>query len=253
MGIALKRGKDHIRSPDPDYFDKLRAVRAAWEAARASGGAVVFLFLDEMSYYRQPTLAAAYEATGAAQPLARRSHGADTRTRVAGALDPASGRVVWRQGSRCGVAELARFYRQVREAYPDAERIYVAQDNWPVHYHPDLLVALEPQETRWPIRTPPNWPTCPSAAARRERGGWGLPIQIVPLPTYAPWTNPIEKLWRWARQEVGHLHRLSDRLEELRQRFGGFLDRFAQGGADGSDLLRYVGLAGLERLYGNAF
>ena len=23
-----------------------------------------------------------------------------------------------------------------------------------------------------------------------------LPIEIIQLPTYAPWTNPIEKLWR---------------------------------------------------------
>ena len=27
-------------------------------------------------------------------------------------------------------------------------------------------------------------------------------IEPVWLPTYAPWLNPIEKLWRWLRQEV---------------------------------------------------
>jgi len=32
-------------------------------------------------------------------------------------------------------------------------------------------------------------------------------ITLVYLPTYAPWLNPIEKLWRKAYQEVLHLHR----------------------------------------------
>ena len=61
----------------------------------------------------------------------------------------------------------------------------------------------------------------------------------MPLPTYASWTNPIEKLWRWLRQEVLHLHRLADRLEELRAEVRRFLDRFALGSLE---LLRYVGL-----------
>jgi len=29
-----------------------------------------------------------------------------------------------------------------------------------------------------------------------------LPIQIVQLPTYASWTNPIEKLWRKLKAEM---------------------------------------------------
>ena len=43
-------------------------------------------------------------------------------------------------------------------------------------------------------------------------GGWQLPIQLVPLPTYASWCNPIEKLWRQLRQELLHLHRFADRF-----------------------------------------
>jgi hypothetical protein len=66
-----------------------------------------------------------------------------------------------------------------------------------------------------------------------------LPIQLAPLPTYASWTNPIEKLWRKLRQEVLHLHRLADRLEELRAAVRRFLDRFAHSSLE---LLCYVGL-----------
>lgn len=82
---------------------------------------------------------------GGAQPLAERSHRSNTATRLVGALDAATGRVRYRQASHIGVAQLVGLYRDLRAAYPDARRLYVVQDHWPVHYHPDLLVALEPQ------------------------------------------------------------------------------------------------------------
>jgi len=43
-------------------------------------------------------------------------------------------------------------------------------------------------------------------------------IEPVWWPTYAPWLNPIEKLWRWLRQEVRKMHRLADDWDTLRQR-----------------------------------
>ena len=62
---------------------------------------------------------------------------------------------------------------------------------------------------------------------------------MVRLPTYASWLNPIEKLWRKLKQELVHLHRLADKLPELRAQIDRFLDQFANGSLD---LLRYVGL-----------
>ncbi|MGQ9628202.1 MAG: transposase [Anaerolineae bacterium] len=38
------------------------------------------------------------------------------------------------------------------------------------------------------------------------------------LPTYASWFNPIEKLWRWLKQDVLHLHRLNEDWQALIQR-----------------------------------
>jgi transposase len=207
--------------------------------ARASQGRIVALFQDEVTYYRQPTVARAYEATGLHQSLARRSHRSNTPTRIAGVLNPVDGQVLYRQASRLGIGELVRFYQQIRQAYPETERIYVIQDNGPIHFHPDVLVALEPQESQWPIYRPKNWSPEPTAAARKRWGDLQLPIQLVPLPTYASWTNPIEKLWRWLRQDVLHLHCLADRLDDLRSEVRCFLDRFAFGSLE---LLEYVGL-----------
>jgi hypothetical protein len=239
LGISYKRGREYVHSPDPDYTAKLAWLRELQHRITRPDGPEVLLFQDECTYYRQPTVAPAYAGQGTEQALARRSHAANTATRIAAALDAVTGRVVAVQKAHITVAGLVAFYRKLRAAYPAAQRLYVVQDNWPVHFHPDVLVALEPQETPFPYYRPGNWPTVPSPTAQRRWGDLQLPIQLVPLPTYASWLNYIEKLWRWGRQEVLHLHPWADCLPTLRREFLAFLAQFA----DGSQaLLRYVGL-----------
>jgi len=248
LGIVYKRGRQYIHSPDTHYFEKLAQVEQAKEQARASAnaanpGKVVVLFVDAVTVYRQPTVACSYEAQGHTQPLARLSTRTNTQTRVIAGLNGVDGAVVYLRG-RVSIERLVQFYRKVCATYPDAECIYVVIDNWPVYVHPDVLVALQPQRSEWveamQQRVPANWPKQPSAAALHKWGQLGLPIQLVPLPTYASWTNPIEKLWRKLRQELVHMHALADDLEQFRAHIDLYLDQFALGSAE---LLRYVGLA----------
>lgn len=182
--IVWKRARASIRSPDPDDDAKVADVAAAVAAAQAQPGRVITVYLDEVTVERQPTVANAYAPTGSsAHARAVRSPKSNTVTRIVGALNALTGGVFHRRASKITVGFLVAFYQALCQAYPDAERIYVIQDHGPVHTHPDLLVALEPQETRWPWYRPPNWPTEPRAAATRRWGEWRLPIQIVPLPT----------------------------------------------------------------------
>ena len=238
-GIHLKRGRGWIHSPDPDYAAK-RDVIAAVIAAAAHDPGVVVVYLDEVTVYRQPTLAQGYAPAGSDAPHARRSTRADTATRIVGSLDHATGRVRSRCGTTTTIAFLVQFYRDLVAAYPEARRIYVIQDNWPVHQHPDLLAALEPQEHRSTVPLPPSWSPTPHAAAVARWGALRLPIQCVWLPTYASWLNPIEKLWRKLRQEVTHLHPWADDLPRLRTAMDTFFTAFADGSPS---LKRYVGLA----------
>ena len=239
LRVRYKWAREHIHSPDPDYLAKLASI-ATWVATgRRSAGPVVTLYLDELTYYRQPTLARAWCAQGREQPLAERSHRSNTATRVLAALNVADGHVHFVQRSHITISTLVQFYQRLRDAYPHARTIHVVLDNWPVHFHPDGLVALAAQQSPWPRYLPSNWPTEPSPAARRRWGRLQLPVQLWPLPTYASWTNPIEKLWRKLKHDRLHLHRLADDLDALRQLVLDYLAQFAQG----SDaLLRYVGL-----------
>lgn len=209
--IAYKRGRHYVHSPDPDYIAKRDAAQDWVEKARKEPDKVITYYLDEFSFYRQPTVAQTWYPAGHAQPLACRSHRSNTYHRVLGALNAATGQVVFRMARKTDVPFICRFLRHLREIDPDADEIIVILDNWyNVHNHPDV------QET-----------------ARQEG------ITLVYLPTYAPWLNPIEKLWRKAYQEVLHLHRYSDRWSELKQRMHTFLSAYGQ---PSNELLRYVGL-----------
>lgn len=239
LGIRWTRGQDHLVSPDPAYTAKLAYLQEIRAAVMHDPARQILLFQDEMTYYRQPTLASGYDLAGTTYPRAERSYRANTPTRVAAALNVLTGQVTALQRSHCGIAALLQLYEEICQSYPHVVRIYVAQDNWPVHFHADVRAALEPQESPFPFPQPPGWPTTPSPAARRRWSDRHLPIQLIPLPTYASWVNPIEKLWRWLRQDILHLHRDADDLPTLRQRVATFLAQFASGS---EDLLRYVGL-----------
>jgi len=234
-GIVSKRARYYVHSPDPDYEAKLALLESCLQQSRDDPQAYPLLYLDKLTYYRQPSLSVAYEVRGGARPLADRSYRSNSTMRVGAAMDVVSGKVVCRQSRRLGRAELVRLYRDTCQAYPRAVCIYLVGDNWPVHYHPDVLAALMPQQLSFPVHLSPSWPKEPRPSVRRLN----LPIRLLPLPTYAPWTNPIEKLWRWLYQTVLHLHRLADDFRALADRVAAFLDQFA---CDSTDRLRCTGL-----------
>jgi transposase len=166
--------------------------------------------MDEFSYYRQPSLACSYHATGNTLPYAFQVARSNTRTRLVGVLNGLTGKVTYLQRSKIGILALQEFYKQVRAEYPDAKTIYVVQDNWPVHKLPEVFQAMQKHA-----------------------------LTPLFLPTYASWLNPIEKLWRWLKQDILHLHALANNLETLRSQVRDFLDGFASGS---DTLLRSVGL-----------
>lgn len=240
LGIHWKRGKQHVHSPDAEYAAKRAYIAQLQARVHASQGREVLLYLDEVTVYQQPTVASAWEAAGRHDPCAERGLERDRAWRLLATLDAQTGRVVAWGRVHITVATLVAFYRDLCAAYPQTERLYVVQDNWPVHFHPDLRAALVPQDAPWPLHLPPNWSPLPTAKALAKWGGWQLPVQLVALPTYASWLNPIEKLWRWMRQQVGHHHHFAQDWPALKAALLQFLTQFA---GPSPSLLHYVGLA----------
>jgi len=212
-GLRLHASCARLFSPDPDYRRKVRRLHCCLREAARRPRTVVALFLDEFGYQRWPEVAPTW---GLAAAVAQRA-GNNQQWRTLGALNALTGQVNYLDGYIVGRQQLRQFYAHLDHLYPAATRLYVIQDNWNIHTHPDVLTAL----ARYP-RIRPVW-----------------------LPTYAPWLNPIEKLWRWLRQDVLKMHRWVEDWPRVKQRVHKFLDQFAHGS---SDLLRYVGLVGKGKL-----
>jgi hypothetical protein len=246
INIHWKRGRGHLHSPDPDYVPKLSDVWRWIREVQDDFDQQVLLFGDEFGFYRQPTLANDYERAGETQPLAELGHRTNACWRIAGALNTWTGQVTYVGHAHFTIKLLVDFFAQITNTYPCATTIYLVVDNWPVHFHPDVLAALQPQTFPWPLHRPGNWPTEPSKQARFLN----LPIQLVQLPTYAPWANPIEKLWLLLKKNVLHLHRFEDDWAGLKQRVDTELEQFTQ---PSPDLLRFVGLSDPLRLYHSLF
>lgn len=173
------------------------------------------LFTDEASFYRQPTQAWLWAWMGRIQPRLPYSHRSNTRMRVVAFLDAATGEVQAWDYAQVTVHRLQECWLRAARRYPEAKTIYLVLDNWPVHRHPTAL-----------------------AACRRDPR-----LRLVWLPTYAPWLNAIEKLWRWVKHLVTHAHPWSDHFRLFRDYVMAEFHRLASGSPE---LRRYCGL---ERLF----
>lgn len=215
-GIRRRSGRLEQFSPDPEYEAKLAHLLGVLSQVGGEPDRFVALFMDQCGYSRWPGEGSDWAAAG--QPVAA-EHGPvnNRQQRIIGCLNALTGQVTYLDNYIIGREYVGRMYRRVDEVYPAVERIFVVQDNWSIHRHADVLAVL----------------------AKLPR------LTIVPLPTYAPWLNPIEKLWRWLKQDVIKLHRLAGDFKQLRSAVNRFLDQF-NGGSQ--ELLRYCGLSGEGRL-----
>jgi hypothetical protein len=244
LGVSHTRGQGYALSPD-DQFEAKRAFidgllrRTEGEKPDSSPPDRLF-YLDEFTYELHPTTDKEWSLVGE-QPTTPRGTCGQREGRLLAAMDAETGRLFYRQKRSVGRADLTDLYQKVASTC-DAERIWVVQDNAPFHFHSDVLQELEPQV--WPrahpgfeYPRPSQWPD-PAGAALSDGS---LPVQIVPLPTYASWLNPIERLWRWLKQEVLHLHPYVANWKKLKRGVRDFLNRFTEASPK---LLQYVGLSG---------
>lgn len=209
--LRYKRGRQALHSPDPDYDLKLSYIQTAFHQAQQQPGKVVVLYMDEFTYYRRPSLARAYATQGHHQARVAGGYRTNRYRRIASCLNALNGATFSWQRASFKVATLLRFYRAVEAAYPDAERIFIVLDNWSPHFHPTILLAL--QSSR---------------------------VTLLRLPTYAPWTNPVEKVWLRLNQELLHLHDFADDWAGLQAAVESWL---VQWQPPSPDLLHSVGLS----------
>jgi len=216
--VSYKRGHRAVHSPDLLYDVKLARIRAAYQQMQEHPTRVVLLYLDEHLVGRYPTVARCYSSTGAPGMEARQYAGYNSMLRIVGCLDAASGAVIAKRYGSVTVDNFLMFLQIVEKQYPDAEVIYIALDNWSVHINERVLPALQARQSK---------------------------IQLLFQPTYAPWTNPIEKVWLRFNEDVSHMHPHWAKWQPWRLRID---DWIAQVRPPSQAMLRATGVASLSYL-----
>ena len=134
----------------------------------------VFYYADEFNLTWLPTLRALWSPKG--QQVMIPTPGQTKKHYGIGAVNYHSGETLVLVRRRKRRQEIAELLAALLEKHPD-ETVYVAWDNANTHQDDEVEAVV--------------------------RGAAGR-LVLLYLPTYSPWLNPIEMLWRLFRREVTH-------------------------------------------------
>lgn len=134
----------------------------------------MFYYADEFNLTWLPTLIAMWSPKG--QQVMIPTPGQTKKHYGIGAVNYHTGETVVLVRRRKRRKEIAELLETLLEKHPD-ETIYVTWDNANTHQDDEVEAVV--------------------------RGAAGRLILLY-LPTYSPWLNPIEMLWRYFRREVTH-------------------------------------------------
>lgn len=216
--LTLRQGRPQLYSPDPDYLAKEARLLAVLRQVAQEPTRYVLLFVDEFTYRNWPVPGRCWTACEGPPPQALRAPPGERTRRIVGGVAALTGQVVYRQAQSITQETFIAFLRQVNRTFAQAEHIYLVVDNWAPHFGQKVQPVLAQQLTR---------------------------LELVRLPTYAPWLNPIEKLWGWLKQDLLKMHAHADDWPAVQRQVTAFLDYFVHGS---TVLLHRIGLTGTGKL-----
>jgi len=154
----------------------------------------VVLYQDEVEIHLNPKIGRDWMLSG--QQKAALTPGQNVKRHVAGALDAATGRLVWVWGERRDSALVIDHLRALAKAYPHAAKIHLIVDNCSAHDSKVTREALKSDELNR--------------------------ITLHFLPPYCPFENRIEMLWKQLHANVTRNHTCAS-IDELIQRVDHFM------------------------------
>lgn len=143
------------------------------------------IYMDECSVYRRPLLGQLWFPF-AQKPKVFGGFQPNKAGRIIGGVNAVTGEISYRIVKRTTVKELIKFFNLQPKLYPHAKKIFIILDNWPVHFNKKVLDAKD------------KYPK----------------VEFVPLPTYSPWLNKIERLWLFIKKTISYMHPYGDKLPE---------------------------------------
>lgn len=185
-GFVWRRPRPVVGPKDPEYAEKLGAIRRMLQRL---GPDETALFQDEVDVHLNPKIGSQWMEKGKQAEVA--TPGNNEKRHLSGALDWRTGRLYvsqphFRRNAQLFVDHLQDLCRRLR-CY---RVIHIICDNAAFHKSRLVREFLDQQRGR---------------------------IQLHFLPTYAPETNPIERVWWHLHENVTRNHRCRDMSQLLRE------------------------------------
>jgi putative transposase len=193
-GMTFSQPQHKVSSPDPDYVIKKTEIDTLRATLRPQDH---LYYGDEVNLSLFPTLRKMWAQRG--QQVMIPTPGQEQRAYGIGAVNYYTGQTVMTTRLQKRRADVANMLRQLMTRHPTGT-IYLVLDNSRTHFGADIDAVLNESHGR---------------------------LVLVYLPTYSPWLNPIEMLWRSMRYAVTHCE-LFTSLAELEAAFLKYFAALAQ-------------------------
>jgi len=183
--MVYRRPRPVLGPTDPKRSEKLRQIRALLRHLPANEVAV---FEDEVDINTNPKIGSMWMRRGQQAEVV--TPGQNTKRYLAGSLNWRTGAIFLTAGKKRNADLFLAHLDQLRQRFRRYRVIHVICDNAAFH-RPDRCRKVRDYLKRW-----------------------GHRVRLHFLPTYAPETNPIERVWWHLHEEITRNHRCTD-IEEL--------------------------------------
>ena len=197
LGYHVRRPVLSIASPDPEYKQKAKKLKTYQKQAK--NGEILLYYQDEIDLNLLPGIMRCWTLEGVQRKVP--TPGQNQKQYGFGAVNYVSGQTIHRIEERKNsvgfCAFIEQFMQNVTQA-PDyhGQKIVVAVDNFIIHRSRKTQEFLERYKEQ---------------------------LVLFMLPTYSPWLNLIERLWKHLRRKVTHNHLFAS-LAELVKAVCSFLE-----------------------------
>jgi transposase len=185
QGLVYRRPRPVLGPQDPQYAAKLQKIRTLLRQLPANEVAV---FQDEADVHTNPKLGAMWMRRGQQADVV--TPGNNSKRYLAGSLNWRTGELILTEGGRRNAELFVAHLDALRRRLRRYRVIHVICDNARFH-HPQRCQKVQAYLAQWAHR-----------------------VRLHFLPSYAPETNPIERVWWHLHEEITRNHRCQD-IEEL--------------------------------------
>jgi putative transposase len=180
-GLVYRRPRPVLKLKDPQRSAKLLRIRALLRHLPADE---IAFFQDEVDINTNPKIGSMWMPKGQQAEVV--TPGTNTKRYLAGSLHWRTGELILTEGKRRNADLFLAHLDELRRRFRRHRIIHVICDNATFH-RPDRCRKV-----------------------RKYLEQWGHRVKLHFLPTYAPESNPIERVWWHLHEEITRNHRCPD-------------------------------------------